>query len=481
MPAGAMLPMDVDVWTPLILERPDWRTRRGITWIRVLARLEPDVDVGAVRAHAATLSASLRAEYPDVNGTLEVGLRSLEEATVGPVRAQLRVLMAAVALMLLVAAINVGGLLLARANVRRDEMAVRAALGGGPRRLVGQLLTETAVLAVLGVLLGLALGRLGVWLLIAASPPGTPRIDQVRMGLPALLFAGLAGVLAALVFGTLPSLSARRGPADALRASRSGGSIRSGRLRDALVVSQVALALALLFGAGLLGKSFWKMTQVDLGFRPEGVLVAGLPVGSDFPSAEAHEAYYRTLLDRARALPGVQSAAMTSAAPFASFGVVFNYELLDVPEAAGVNKLSRFRIVTPDVFATLGIPFVRGRTFAADETVRGAATGAVVSEELASRWFAGRDPIGARIVGGRRHVPDRRRGRCAIRDVSRTRGIAAPARVRARHALHAPVNDARAAHGRATPRPSSNRCSGHGPRRCAGPAGHPAPQAHRLR
>lgn len=398
MPAGPMVPAEVDVWTPLILERPEWRTRRGISWIRVLARLEPDADVAAVRTHAAALSASMRAEYPDANGSFEVGLRSLEEATVGPVRAQLRVLMAAVGLMLLVAAINVGGLLLARATVRRDEMAVRAALGGGPRRLMGQLLTETAVLAALGIVLGLVLGRLGVTLLITAAPPGTPRLDQVQMGLPGLLFAGLAGVLAALVFGTVPALSARRAPADALRASRSGGGIASTRLRDALVVSQVALALALLFGAGLLGKSFWKMTQVDLGFRSQGVLVAGLPIGSDFPTTEAHEAHYRTLLDRARTLPGVRSAALTSSAPFASYGVVFSFELPDVPEATGVEKLSRFRIVTSDVFATLGIPLVRGRTFTANETLRGAATGAVVSEELARRWFADRDPIGARIA-----------------------------------------------------------------------------------
>jgi len=399
MPAGTMVPAGVDVWTPLNMDRPEWRTRRGISWIQVLARLDPGVDVSVVRSGAATLSATLRSAFPQENRSFEIGLRSLEDVTVGPMRTQLRTLMAAVALMLLVTAINVGGLMLARATVRSDEFAVRVALGGGPRRLMAQVFTENVVLAALGVTLGIVIGRIGVAVLVTAAPPRTPRLGEVALGSNGLLFAAGAGVLAALMFGLVPALTAFRRPAGAIRASRSGRTRAATRLRDALVVSQVALALALLFGAGLLAKSFWQMQQVDLGFEPEGVLVAGLPIDdSEFASADAREAHYNTLLERAAALPGVRDAALTSAAPFDGFGVVFNYELPDVPEATGAEKLSRLRIVTSDVFATLGIRIERGRTFSHGATVRGGPMEAVVSEELTRKWFSNRDPLDARIV-----------------------------------------------------------------------------------
>jgi predicted permease len=215
------------------------------------------------------------------------------------------------------------------------------------------------------------------------------------MGVPTLRFVLIAGVGAAVIFGVLPALAALRHPAGSVRATRSGGSKGAARLRGGLVVAQVALSLSLLFGAGLLGKSFWRLQQVDLGFEPEGVLVAGLPIGdSDFASAEEREAYYQAVLERTQALPGVDDAALTSSAPFNGFGVVFNYDLLDRPGGSDEQRLARFRIVTPELFSTLGIPLLAGRTFTREETLAGGSPGAVVSQDFARLNYPSEDPLG---------------------------------------------------------------------------------------
>ena len=399
LPAGSMLPAGADVWTPLKLDRPDWRTHRGISWIKVVARLRAGADPTMARAQGVSLARSLRSSYPDTDKEFDVGYRSLQEGTVGSVRTELRILMAAVALLLLVAAFNVGALLIARGTARRAELALRATLGGGLRRLTAQLLTESAVLAVLGCLTGVALARLGLAALVAAAPADTPRLGEVRLGGGPVGFAILAAAGSALLFGVLPVITTLRGHASVLREARGGGSSMGSRLRGALVVAQVALALALLVGAGLLGKSFWRLQRVDLGMRPDGVVVAGLPIDdSQFASEEARAQYYASILERAQALPGVRSAALTSSAPFSGFGVVFSYEIPGRPSPTGKAQLSRFRIVTPELFRTLGIDFVRGRTFAREEMIPGHPMGAVVSEELVRRASPDRDPIGQTII-----------------------------------------------------------------------------------
>jgi putative ABC transport system permease protein len=397
LPRGLTVPAGADVWTPLSFDTPEWRSRRGIDWIQVIGRLRPDADAATMRAEAAALSASLRKAFPEENRTLQVGFRSLEEATIGNVRQELRTLLAAVALVVLVAAINVGGLLLARAGSRRSEVAVRAALGGGRGRLASQLVTECALLAAAGGVLGLAVARIALSLLLAAAPPGTPRLDEVSLGGAAILFALGCALAAGVVFGVLPTLASLR-DAQVMSESRSGS--RAGaRLRGGLVVAQVALALGLLFGAGLLGKSFWKLRRVDLGFDPEPVLVAGLPIGdTDFSSASEREAYYQAILDGAQALPGVRAAALTSSAPFTGLGVVFSYELPELPPDPRSEKLARFRIVTPGLFAALGIPVLRGRAFEAGESDADGLPGAVVSEDLARLHFPEGDPLGRRIA-----------------------------------------------------------------------------------
>lgn len=397
LPPGPMLPADADVWTPIHTASPAWRTRRGISWIQAVGRLKADVPVETARAEARTLAASLRETYPAEDAKVDIGLRSLEEAMVGGVRTELRILMTAVVLLLAVAAINAGGLVLARATARREEIVIRSALGGGRGRLIGQMATESVVVGTLGLLLGLIVARAGVAGLVTMAPADTPRVGEVSMGSGALLFAMGAAAVAMVFLGALPGVTAIRGPGTALRSGRTAAAAGGAKLRGGLVVAQVALTLALLAGAGLLGKSFWRLQQVDPGFESEDLLVAGLPVGQDFATPEAREAYYRTILERGRGLPGVRSAALTSSAPFTGFGVVFNYDLPGRPAEPGNDRLARFRIVTPELFATLGIPFRSGATFP-PAGVGGDTRGAVVSEELPRLEFAGRDPLGATIV-----------------------------------------------------------------------------------
>ena len=426
LPPGPRLPAGAEVWAPLELEQPEWRTKRGLTWLRVLARIAPGSDLDAARAEARPLAAALRRDHP-VNGQLEIGFRSLTEETVGGVEKELWVLMGAAGLVLLVAAVNVGGLLVARAAARRQEVAVRSALGGSRWRLGVQLLTESALLAALGCAAGLAIAWGGVRWLVASAPPETPRLDEVGLGLGAVAFAVAASALGVLLFGCLPLVAALGREGSVLRSSRGGEGRGATRLRGWLVVAQAALALALLAGAGLLAKSVWRLQRVDPGFDPSRVLVAGLPVAdADFPTPEAKREHFRRLRERVERLPGVESAALTSSAPFAGYGVVFNYSLPEVPFAPGESFAARFRVVEPGLFHTLGIPLRRGRGFAPREGEGQAPAVAVISEELAALHFRGRDPLGAHIDLGSEAPYEIVGVASAIRDLSLDQPSALP-------------------------------------------------------
>lgn len=397
LPPIPMIPQGAEVWTPLELTSPDWRTSRGIVWLQVVGRLSPDADPEATRAESAALSQTLRESFADVNGELEIGLQTLEDSLVGGVRTELRVLMGAVLLVLLVTALNVGGLFLARASSRRDEVAVRTALGCSRPRLAARFLIESAVLAAIGCALGVVLARAGVAALLALAPLTTPRLGEVSMHGGALLFALAATAATALMAGSLPALQSLRRPVEGLRGggrSTTGGS----RLRGALVVTQVALALALLTGAGLLGKSFWRLRQVDPGFDAASILVAGLPVvESRFPSGAERARHFEELLAAASALPGVRVASLTNSPPFVNSGPFFSYELPDLPARSEAPLIARFRVVSPTIFETLRIPILQGRTFLPEETRAGGERVALVSRELADAHFPGRDPLGQRI------------------------------------------------------------------------------------
>ena len=398
LPPGPMVPARAEAWTPLSFSQPEWRTQRGLAWLQAIGRARPGVDLPAMRAEARALAGRLRATYPAENAQLEIGFQSLTEATVGRVERQLWVLLAAAVLVLLAGAVNVGGLLLGRVAARRQEVAVRRALGGSRGRLAAQLLSEGALLAGLAGLAGTALAAALVRWLVAAAPPGTPRLGEVAVGPATLLVAIGTSAATVLVFGCLPAFASLQGLAATLRARHGAG---GGRARAALVVVQTALALTLLAGAGLLAKSVWRLQQVDPGYEADRVLVAGLPVpGSAFATPGERHEHYRRIRERVAALPGVEGAALTSSLPFTGNATVFTFDLPARPFAPAKRPPARYLVVGPDFFATMGIPLLRGRTFTAREALGTGAPPIVVSADLVRKHLAGIEPIGARIAFG---------------------------------------------------------------------------------
>jgi len=347
------------------------------------------------------VAARLRRELPRDAAQLRYSMDSFREQYVGSYRGRLFVLLGAVAVVLLIACGNVANLLLARGAARGREIAVRTALGAGRLRIVRQLLTESVVLAIAAAGAGLLLAHWFITGVVAASPPGVPRLDQARIDPVALAFAVAVALASSVVCGLAPALRLAR--SDVQTGLREGGrgSTRGGfrdRLRAGLIVAEVALSLLLLVGAGLLIRSALALQRVNPGFDPRGVLSArvALPQTSYGDPVHARETF-RRLADDVASLPGVTHAAVTS---YAAMGPGGGSNGL-LPEDAGefdMSKLiqSQLRMVTPDFFATLRIRIVKGRGFDAGDR-RGGQKVMIVSEALAARAFGGQNPIGRRM------------------------------------------------------------------------------------
>lgn len=398
LPPGGALPVDAEFWTPIRWNLVGWRQRRGIGWVLVVGRMAPDVGPETARAELQGMAATLREAYPDVNRGMGIHMEGLTESVVGDVRTPLLVLLAGVLLVLLVACMNVAGLLLARGAARRREVAVRAALGGGRRRLLAQFLTESAVLSVLGGALGAILSVGGVAVFVALAPADTPRLGEVAVDGTALAVAGGLGLLTTLLFGLAPALHWVRdgtSPTTGLR-SESGAGAPPGGGRRVLVAAEFALAFVLAVGAGLLGKSYWGLTRVDPGFRTEAVLVVGLPVvESWFESTADRRTYLERILAEVEGLAGVEEAALTNAVPFRDPGPTFSYRLRDVSEEE--DLLASYRVVTPAYFRTLGVPIVEGRTFSAGEEAGGGEPVMIVDRVFAREHFGEGRALGREV------------------------------------------------------------------------------------
>jgi putative ABC transport system permease protein len=347
------------------------------------------------------LTARLAREYPVTNGGWGLRLELLQDAIVGRLRTLLLVLLVSVALLLLIACANVANLTLVRAAARRREVAVRLALGASRARVVRQLLTESLLLALAGGALGVGLS---VWLteiLVALSPRSTPRIDEVGMDARVLLFALGATLLTGLVFGLAPALQASKaGLNEALKEGGRGLAEARGRARGLLVVGEIAVSLVLLVGAGLLVKSFVRLQQVKPGFDASGVLTmrVSLP-GARYPERQKKAEFYASLVERLRALPGVESAGATLSLPLGgsnySVGRAFVRE--GRPLAPEASENASYSVITPGYFKTLRVPVVRGRDFDERDTAE-APMVAVVNEALARTTFAGEDPVGRQLT-----------------------------------------------------------------------------------
>jgi putative ABC transport system permease protein len=378
--------------------------RRG-EWLNAIGRLRPGTTHEAAARDLAALTERLREAFPATNAIVGVGAVPLREELLGDVRTPFLVLMGAVALVLLIACGNVANLLLARASGRRGELAVRAAMGAARRRLVRQMLTESVVLWAAGGVAALVLGALMMQGILYLAPEGIPRLAEVRLDTATVAVTAAAVLLTGVAFGLVPALQATRGDlAGSLRGgSRAASDDRgSGRLRGALVVGEVALALCLLVGAGLLLRSFTRLTAVDPGFRSEQVLSVRLaPPTARYADGDALRGFYGELLPRLESVPGVASVAAVSVLPLSGSGAIYGFSIVGrEPPPEGQVQDMYARVVTPGYFSTLGIPLLRGRAFTATDREDSPPV-MLINEAAAERFFRGADPVGERIsLGG---------------------------------------------------------------------------------
>jgi putative ABC transport system permease protein len=412
MPPGFRFPTRTDVWYPAWVQ-PE-TTSRGAHNYRVVARLKAGVGVEQAQAEMTAIATRLERAFPASNDGKGAIVVPLQEQLVGDTRSTLNLLAGAVALVLLIACANVANLLLARATARASELGVRAALGASRSRLVAQLITENTLLAVAAGLLGLVLARWIVAALIAAAPAGLPRLADVGIDWRVLLFALTVSVASSFLFGVAPALQATRVDLNqSLRQGGRAGALAGGgsRLRGALVVAEVALAVALVVGASLLIRSFVALGRVSLGFSADHLLVmeTSVPTRVDLQNiagARRATSFYASVLPRLADVPGVTAVAGIRGLPSARgrFGHESNggYWLeggLD-PQVVGVRlPQASFTVITPGYFRTLQIPLRKGRDFSVRDQFD-APFVAIVNEALARQAFGDGDPLGRTIACG---------------------------------------------------------------------------------
>jgi predicted permease len=400
---GLRYPARADIFAPGWPD-PLRSTRSGHNY-RVIARLKDGVTVQQARDEMASIARRLAEQYPDTNTNKSATVVPLKDMLVGDTRQTFDMLLLASLVVLLIACANVANLLLARSSSRAREMVVRAAVGASRRRLMRQLLTESLVLGVVSGLAGAWLARLGVLALIAVAPADLPRGDEISVDAVALLFALIVALGASVIFGLAPALQTSRVRlVSGLREGGKGTSIgaRGGWARNAFVVAEIAMAVTLVTGAGLLARSLAALAAVDMGFAPDRLLVVStqFPLAS-FEQAPRASAFFRDLLADVRALPGVDAAGGVTSMPTAlrsngTFTIEGSTRLLP---AGTRSPQATLNVATPGYFQTLRVPVTRGRDFTAADT-RTAPFVAIVNEALVRAVFGSDDPLGRRIQCG---------------------------------------------------------------------------------
>ena len=395
---------DADVYTPLLyndtFSAATAKGRRG-EFLTVLGRAKPGVALATVDRDLRRIGKQLQSAFVDTNDTLTFNATPLTEVVVGDVRTPLLLLLGAVGFVLLVACANVANLLLARASARQGELAVRSALGAGRVRLLRQLLTESVVLGTAGALLGLAIAFAATRALVAAQPAGIPRLENVTVNGTVVIFTFAIAIATSLGFGILPAFQfTGAGMQSALRETTRGSTSMSGqRLRSALVVVEMALAVVLLIGAGLLVRSFIQLTRVDPGFRVEQALSFRVVLQGDrYKEDEPTRIRVSELEQRLRALPGVTHVGTTSVLPFSGRGAMVGFEVEGAPPPpANVNAEIALASTTPDYLRAIGATLRQGRLFTAIDDTR-APRVAIVNDAAGRRWFHGDNPVGRRVI-----------------------------------------------------------------------------------
>jgi len=402
LPNPSRFGVGTDVWLPMRLTGAT-RSNRGNHNLTVVARLKPGVGPGQAQAEMQTIAhrtAQGFARKPEDFGAEVVPLR---EQIAGKIRPALLVLLGAVALVLLISCANVASLLLARAAARRKELAIRSALGAGRRRIVRQLLTESLLLALTGGGLGVLLAWWGADLLLSLSPESVSRIGGVSLDARVLGFTLLLSLATGIGFGLLPALVSSKLDLNRSLKEEGPGVIDPRRgAHSLLVVAEIALALVLLVGAGLLVKSFARLTQVDPGFNPANVVSVEISLLSmRYRDHQQRVEFFRQVIDRLKALPEVQAVGSNYALPLSGADPSNAFAIEGRPFPEGEWQSANFGTISPDYFRALEIPLLRGRYFT-DQDSSGAPGVAIIDEEMARRYFPGEDPTGKRISVGSR-------------------------------------------------------------------------------
>ncbi len=407
MPAGFVSPQThAQAWTPAHVSN-DGTTSRDVHFLRTIARLVPGVSIEQAGAEMAVIDRQLAERYPAENRNRHTELVPLKERVVGKSRGALLVLFAAVCLVLLIACANFANLLLARACEREREVAVRMALGAGRTRLVRQLLVESVLIALAGGALGALLAWIGTRALVALQPDGLPRLGEIGVDPRVFAFTLAVALLTGVVFGLYPAWAAARAGGVQPGASRGASAGRAQqKMRSTFVVAQLALALVLLVGAGLLVRTFWNLRGVDPGFQAAQLLTFRVELSDTRYRTIAEQTRFRTAaLDALGALPGAR-AAMVSELPLSGESLDHDFLVEGWPPVAPGDEPSvETRSVIGDYFAVMGIPLRGGRDFAATDFNADAPLVGIANEALVRKYFPGEDPIGKRVRWAREDAP----------------------------------------------------------------------------
>jgi len=426
MPEGFQYPSRVEMWVPVGQRSGEvsWQERGNHPGLYAVARLKPGVSLDQAKAEMDLIAANLEKQYHDSNAGNGVQLRPLLEILVGDIRRPLWVLFAAVAFVLLIACANIANLLLARAQSRQKEMAIRSAMGAGRWRIARQLLTESVLLALIGGTLGMLIAQWGIKLILYISPDAIPRAKEISLDWRVLAFTIGLSFLTGLLFGLVPALQA--GVVDVHETLKETGRGTSGKhwLRSSLVVVEVATTLVLLIGAGLMIRSFYRLQQVNPGFSYENLtsFTVALPQRK-YATADQREQFFNRLLENLRGLPGVENTAAASGLPLGNNGWQTSFVVDGRPRPPrDQTPLMEACLVTPDYFRAMNIPLKRGRFFESTDdrsTLVGkdlsklneverdyaALDTIVIDEEFARRHWPNEDPVGKRIVMGSEERP----------------------------------------------------------------------------
>ncbi len=398
MPAGFSYPDDAEFWRPLPIDPA--KLDRGPHYLHVVGRLKSGVTLAQAQADMSTIAARLSQQYREKNAGHGVKLERLVNVVVGDIGLALYVLLGAIGFVLLIACANLANLMLARVGARQKEIAVRTALGASRPRIVRQLLIESTMLALGGGVVGLLLAFWAVGWVVSLSADTIPRVHEISLDPRVALFTLLLSLITGLLFGLAPAIQVSRPDlTDALKESGRGtAGHRRNRLRSALVVSEVALSLVLLVGAGLMIRSFAKLNQVDPGFRPAHVLTLGTTLLiTKYPEDQQVAQTFSQIVESVANVPAVLSAGAISDLPLTGSNISDSFTIEGRPPIAKEAEPStEYHVVTPRYFESMGIPLLAGRDVAATDT-RQSPNVVVINEVFARRHFAGENPLGHRL------------------------------------------------------------------------------------